>query len=156
MSRTSVRSRAALVAAGLVVIVASLTGCSNAPADLDNATASRLQTGVFDVSTQAAGGDFAAAQSALGDVQGDLLAAAAAGTVSGARAARIQSAINLVGADLSAAIEASKPTPAPAPAVTVEAPPPADAGNAGDTGNNGNGKGNGKDKSDKCKKKDDC
>jgi hypothetical protein len=140
----TVKARTIAVLAGMVLAVVSLTGCSNPPADLSESTATRLQTGVLAVSTHAAGGDYAAAQASLGAVQGDLLAAAAAGSVSSQRAAQIQSAINLVSADLSAAIEASKPTPSPepAPVETVQAPPPTD------TGNNGNDKGKdkGKDK----------
>jgi hypothetical protein len=154
MNRT-VTARAIAVLAGMTLAVVSLTGCSNAPADLSASTASRLQTGVLAVSTQAAGGDYAAAQSALGAVQGDLLAAAAAGSVSSQRAAQIQAAINLVGADLSAAIEASKPTPTsePAPVVTVEAPPPTDAGNSGNNGDQKSDKpGKGKDKPPKEEK----
>lgn len=148
MNRT-VKARAVAALSGIVLAVMALTGCSNASADLSGSTASELQTGVLAVTTQAAGGDYAAAQSALDAVQGDLLAAAAAGSVSSKRAAQIQSAINLVGADLSSAIEASKPTPTPAPVVTVEAPPPADSGDhkGEDKGDKGDGK---------CGKKDDC
>ncbi|MCU1408266.1 MAG: hypothetical protein JWM23_346 [Microbacteriaceae bacterium] len=159
MNRTRLTSRAWAVAAGLVFALVTLTGCSNAPADLQGSTAARLQTGVLDVSTKAAGGDYAAAQAALNALQGDLLTATAAGTVAAPRAAEIQSAINLVASDLSAAVEASKPTPTPAPTVTVEAPPPADTGNTGNE-NAGNGKDKYKDedKDDqgKCMKKDDC
>jgi len=91
-------------------------------ARLQQSTAAQLQAGVQNVTAAAAAGDFEAAQASLEAVQADLLTAAAAEEVSAARAADIQSALNLVSGDLVTAIEASKPEPivepAPSPSPT--------------------------------------
>jgi uncharacterized low-complexity protein len=140
------RGRALVVTAFL--LLGALTGCAGDRADLASSTANRLQSEVLEVSTKAASGDFPGAQSSLSALQADLLTAAAAGQVTAERSAKIQSAINLVSADLAAAIAASTPAPAPAPAVTVEAPAPTDSGGEDSgNGNSGNGKpGKGNDK----------
>ena len=126
--------------AATLLVAAALTACSGPSPDLATTTADKLQSGVLGVSTAAAAGDLAGAQSALTAVQADLLTAAAAGQVSAARSAEIQSAINLVTGDLADAIEASRPTPTPFP--TEDPSQPVDKGNNTDDG--------------KCKKKDDC
>ncbi|TFC81238.1 hypothetical protein E3T23_07100 [Cryobacterium cheniae] len=136
------RARLTIAVAAVVLVASALTGCSNTPPDLQQSTATQLQTGVQNVTAAAAAGDFAAAHDALEAVQADLLTAAAADQVSAARAAEIQSALNLVSADLVSAIEASRPEPTvePAPAPS-EAPASVDKGDDKDNG--------------KCKKKDD-
>jgi hypothetical protein len=135
------RTRALVVTAFL--LLGTLTGCAGGSSDLATSTANRLQSGVLQVTTQSASGDFAGAQSSLSALQADLLTAAAAGQVTAERSARIQSAINLVSADLAAALAANTPPPAPAPTVTVEAPAPTDSGN-GNSDNDKPGKGNDK------------
>jgi hypothetical protein len=136
----SARTGGALVVTAFLLLGA-LTGCAGGPADLASSTANRLQSEVLEVTTKAASGDFPGAQSSLSALQADLLTAAAAGQVSAERSAKIQSAINLVGADLAAAIAASTPAPAPAPAVTVEEPAPTDSG-GDDSENDNSGNGN--------------
>ena len=131
------RARTAIT---VFVLAVALTGCATAPAQLKDSAAERLQSGVQDVTASAATGDLAGARSALGDLQADLLAAAAAGEVTGQRSAQIQSAINLVDADLDAAIEASKPVetvapapePIPTPTPTKDAKPGKGDGKDGD------------------------
>ena len=134
------RSRFMLMAAGLLLAVAALTGCSGAQVDLQESTAGLLQSGVLEVTTAAAAGDYETAQSALNALQAHVLTAAAAGQVTAARSAEIQSAINLVQADLAAAIVASTPTPTPTPTPTTD---------PGDEKGNGNDKGT-------CKKDNTC
>lgn len=126
---TSLRSRFTIAGAALLLVGATLSGCSSS-ADLQQATAAQLQSGVLDVTTAAAAGDYASAQSALDALQADLLAAAAAGQVTAARSAEIQSAINLVSDDLASATVASTPTPTPTP---TAAPGPG-KDNGGDKG----------------------
>ncbi|TFC50145.1 hypothetical protein E3T26_11730 [Cryobacterium sp. TMT1-21] len=133
--------RLTLALATVFLVAATLTGCSNTPPALDPAIAGKLQSGVQEVSTDAAAGDFEGAKSALVAVQADLLTAAAAGQVTAERSAQVQSALNVVSADLDAAIIASKPEPTVAPAPAATADPGQDTG-----------KDNGK---DTCKKKDD-
>lgn len=121
------RSTFARAAIAVVVLSAALSGCAGTPDDLAPATADRLQDGVRSVTAAASAGDFASAQAALDSLQADLLDAASAGDVTGSRSAEIQSAINLVGADLDAAseaaIEAAKPTPTPTPTPTEDSRP---------------------------------
>ena len=137
------RARLTIALAAAVLVATALTGCASTPPDLQQTTAALLQAGVQNVTAAAAAGDFEAAQASLETVQADLLTAAAADEVSAARAADIQSALNLVSADLVAAIEASKPEPtvAPAPAPS-ETPTSVDKGDDKDNGT--------------CKKKDEC
>jgi ribosomal protein S20 len=137
------RARLTIALASVVLVAVALTGCSSTPPDLQQSTATQLQAGVQNVTAAAAAGDFEAAQASLEAVQSDLLTAAAADGVSAARAADIQAALNLVSADLLAAIEASKPEPTLAPA-----PVPSPTQTSVDKGND---KDNGK-----CKKNDDC
>ena len=138
------RARLTVALAAVVFVASALAGCGGTPPDLQQGTATQLQTGVQTVTAAAAAGDFEAAQASLEAVQADLLTAAAADQVSAARAADIQSALNLVSADLTSAIEASKPEPtvAPAPAPAPDEPTSVDKGDD---------KGDGK-----CKKNDDC
>lgn len=134
------RARLTIALSAVVLVASALTGCASTPPDLQPGTATQLQAGVQSVTAAAAAGDFEAAQASLEAVQSDLLTAAAADQVSAARAADIQSALNLVSADLISAIEASKPEPTVAPA---PAPSPTSVDKGGDKDNG------------KCKKKDD-
>jgi hypothetical protein len=121
------RSTFARAAIAVVILSVTVSGCASTPDALKQATADQLQAGVLSVTTAASAGDFGSAQAALDSLQADLLAAAAAGDVTGSRSAEIQSAINLVGADLdaasAAAIEAAKPTPTPTPTPTKDSKP---------------------------------
>ncbi|SDK05660.1 hypothetical protein SAMN05216282_102272 [Cryobacterium psychrotolerans] len=117
------RSRSVALAATLLIATAALTGCSDASPDLTPGAASQLQDGVLAVSTAAAAGDFAEAQTALAVVQADVLAATKAGDVTADRSAEIQAAIKLVGTDLAAAIAVSTPEPTKAPEPTDEPAP---------------------------------
>jgi hypothetical protein len=127
--------RLSIAVAAVLLLASTMTGCSNTAPELQQATATQLEAGVLKVTVAAAAGEFTDAQTALDAVQADLLAAAAADRVSAARSAQIQSAINLVTADLTAAIDESTPTPTPTPTSV-------DKGKNRDNG--------------KCKKKDDC
>lgn len=141
------RYRVTAVGAGILLVAASLTGCAPTPPALQAQAAEQLRAGVLAVTTAAAAGDYAGAQTALGSVQADLLEAASAEEVTSARSAEIQAAINLVGADLAAAIAAATPPPAP-PSDDDDTEEDEGNGNNGNgngngNGNNGNGNGNG-------------
>jgi hypothetical protein len=122
-----------------------LTGCAGSPATLEPVSASQLQAGVLKVTTSAAAGDFSTAQAELAAVQADLLAASAADQLTASRASQIQAAIDLVRADLAAAITASLPTPV-ATRTPSSPTPSSSSADKSDSGNSG--------KND-CKKKDD-
>lgn len=117
---SGLRARTVLAAATVLIAGSALTGCSGGEAELKASAAKQLQSGVLSVTTAAADGDFATAQSALANVQADVLAAAAAGEVTADRSTEIQAAIKLVAADLETAIAKGAPTKAP------EAPEPTD------------------------------
>ncbi|WP_104163313.1 hypothetical protein [Cryobacterium sp. N22] len=120
------RPRLVLAVAGIGLAGSLLTGCAGATAALDPGAAAELQDGVLAVSSAAAAGDFLTAQTELGTVQAALTAASAEDAVTAARAAEIQTAIDLVGADLAASIVASTPveepveTPTPEPVSTPD------------------------------------
>ena len=120
---SGLRSRTVLVAATLLIAGTVLTGCSGGEAELKASAAKQLQSGVLAVTTAAADGDFATAQSALANVKADVLAAAAAGEVTSERSKEIQATIKLVTADLAAAIAKGKPAPTKAPEPTDEPAP---------------------------------
>jgi outer membrane biosynthesis protein TonB len=113
------RPRLILAVAGIGLAGSLLTGCAGATPALDPGAAAELQDGVLAVSSAAAAGDFVTAQTELGTVQAALTAASAEDSVTAARATEIQTAIDLVGADLAASIAASVPVEAP-----VEEPSP--------------------------------
>ena len=99
------RARLGLVLAGAVVMATALAGCSAAATELDADTAQSLQSGVMSVTVAAAAGDFATAQTELSAVRGTL--AGSADRLTASRTTTIQTAIDLVEADLAAAIAAS-------------------------------------------------
>lgn len=146
-ARRSTFARAAIT---VVILSVTMSGCASTPDALEQATADQLQAGVRSVTTAASSGDFESAQAALDSLQADLLAAASAGDVTGSRSAEIQSAINLVGADLdaasAAAIEAAKPTPTPTPTPTEDSKP--GKGDKGDDDKGDDDKKGGKGKDD--------
>ena len=118
------RSRPLALAAAFLIAASALSGCAESIPELKPGAASQLQDGVLEVSTAAAAGEYAAAQSALTEVQADVLAFAKAGDVTPARSAEIQAAIKLVSADLAAAIAATPPTKAPEAPEATEEPEP--------------------------------
>ena len=120
---SGLRSRAVLAAATILIAGSALTGCSGGEAELKASAAKQLQSGVLSVTTAAADGEYATAQSALANVQADVLEAAAAGDVTADRSKEIQAAIKLVAADLAAAIAKEKPAPTQAPEPTEEPAP---------------------------------
>lgn len=130
-------ARLTIALATVLLVAAALTGCSTTPPELEQTTAAQLQAGVQEVTNDAAAADFEGARSALIAVQADLLTAAAAGQVTAARSAQIQSALNLVSADLDAAIIDSAPEPTMTPTPSPSADPGKDKGK------------------DECKKKED-
>lgn len=120
------RSRPVIVAATVLLVAGTLSGCSGTSGDLQAAAAKQLQLGVLAVSTAAAAGDFAAARPALGTVQADVLAATKAGQVSPARSSEIQAAITRVAADLAAAIKPGAPASTKSPVAPTEPTPSAE------------------------------
>ncbi|POH64743.1 MULTISPECIES: hypothetical protein [Cryobacterium] len=136
----TIRTRLVLTVAGLGLAGSLLTGCAGTTAALDPAAAADLQDGVLKVTSAAAAGDFLTAQTELGSVQTALTAASAEDAVTAARAAEIQTAIDLVGADLAASIAASTPVEVP-----VETPTP-DPVSTPDEGNDDDEKDKDKDK----------
>lgn len=173
---TSLRTRLAVVAAGIMITASTLAGCASVPPDLEETTAASFQLAVLDVTNAAKAGDYATAQAALATLQAELVTATAAEQVSGKRSAQIQTAISRVSADLAAEIAAAEAeaeaeaarveaerkaaeeaaaaaeeansNPAPAPA-----PPAEDPGDGDDKDDKDEDKGKG----DDCKKdKDDC
>lgn len=150
-----------------------LTGCGAATPSIDADTAAALQSGVLAVSVAAAAGDFATAQSELTAVRGTL--EASADKLTAARTTQIQTAIDLVDADLAAAIAASAPAePAPTETSTPvntedsdesdnsddseDSPDPADQGPATDKPAKSDNKGPDKvkDNPGQCKKSGTC
>ncbi|MFC5929038.1 hypothetical protein D6T64_03415 [Cryobacterium melibiosiphilum] len=117
------RSRLTLFAATALIVLGTLSGCSNAPAALEPATADRLQASVLDVTSAAAAGDYETALSLLSAVEADLRTSASAGQITAERSAEIQAAITVVNADLLAAVEASVPEPVPTRSATATPTP---------------------------------
>jgi hypothetical protein len=111
-----------------------------------------MQDGVVQIAQLAAGGDIAGAASQLDALQAQLAEAVDGDLVSAARAARIQTAIDAVRADLD-----GLQAPAPEPETTQPAPSPSEAedsekgddkakpDNSGPGSNSGKGKGKEKD-----------
>ena len=121
-------TRVATVACTVALVTAALSGCAPIVPGIDSAAASRMQASVSAVTQAAAAGDPAGAIAALDALEAQLKQDTASGAISADRSARIQASIDLVRADLTAAL----PTPSPTP--TEKAP-----GQKGD-------KGGGKDK----------
>ncbi|QYH35450.1 hypothetical protein [Salinibacterium sp. M195] len=136
-----------IVAAGAALVLAvSLSACAPTSPDFDSDAASLLQSSVAEVTDAAAAGDPVAALAALDVLQGQLNENTSTGAIGAERSARIQASLDLVRADLTAAL--------PDPSPTTD---PADETSNG----NGNGKGKGEgddkekdEKEDKGNKKD--
>lgn len=118
--RERLATRLSVAASAVVLTIGALSGCTQPPPDISSAEAVKLQASVMAVTKAAAGGQIAAAISALDALQAKLQEAAAAGTVTANRYTRIKASIDLVRADLTAALP--KPTPTPTPTVTMTVP----------------------------------
>lgn len=145
-----IRHRPAALLAGAALLI-PLTACS-APA-LDAGVAAQLQDSVTAVAGAAAAGDLAAAATRLDELQAEFDTAVEADQVTAARAARIQSAITAVRADLVAATPSPSTSPSGEPA--DDDADDGDKGQGGGNGNDGPGKsgrsgnsGNGSEKKD--------
>ncbi|MEV8253233.1 hypothetical protein AB0O95_04615 [Rhodoglobus sp. NPDC076762] len=142
------RSILAAVIAGALAV--SLSACAPTAPDFDPDAASLLQTSVADITDAAAAGDPAAALAALDILQEQLNESTATGAIGAERSAQIQASIDLVRADLIAAL--------PEPAPTADPEDEATSNGNGNGSDNGNGNGNDKPekpgKPDKDEKKD--
>ncbi|MCX2748803.1 hypothetical protein OOZ51_13415 [Arthrobacter sp. MI7-26] len=106
----------------LALVAGLLAGCANASDELKPGAAGKLQSEVTALAQSAADKDIPAATRALDLLTKDLADAVARGEVSPSRRQEIQSAIDLVRADLSAATTASTLTPTPSPSVETSTP----------------------------------
>lgn len=126
--------RAALRVVVMACVAGLLGGCA-AVTSIDGPTSTQFQTSVVSIAGSASTGDPATALAQLEELQSALQLALDEGRVSTERGAEIAAAIDVVRADLTAAVEA---IPAPEPA----APTP------GDDKENGKGNDKGKGKKD--------
>jgi hypothetical protein len=142
------RQRLTAAVAGVALALA-LAGCAP-QASLDSSASAQMRDAVVAVAQAAASGDPAGASTKLDGLQGQLDAAVQNDQVTAARAARIQTAIDAVRADLQALLA---PPPAPSPTQTQTQTTGTGGGqggneNSGPGNNNGNkdddGKGKGK------------
>ena len=138
-----------VLAAAVLAVTLALTGCAAQEPDYDPKVADRLQAEVLEVSQLSAAADYSAAMLALAELEVELKDALARGAITAERYESVMAALNLVRADLQAAIDALTPPP---PVVD-------DSGNGEDDdkkdddkkddekgkGNEGKGKGNGND-----------
>lgn len=109
-----------IVAAAIGLALAlCFTGCS-AQSELDGSTGKRLQEQVGHIRVAMAGGNYAAALSALDSLEADVGRSTAEGRISEARKTRILDALTLVRKD---ALAAMPSTPPPAPSPSPEATP---------------------------------
>jgi len=129
----------AVVVLCAVAVVTALSGCAPSEPELDSAVSSALQTTVADVTQAAADGDPEGALAALDTLEAQLKEDTASGAISADRSAQIQASIDLVRADLIAALPEPSPTPTP--------DEKEDKGKDKDNGKDGD-KGNEKDKDD--------
>lgn len=127
-------ARVVTVTCAAMLVTAALSGCAPTEPGLDSSAASKMQESVSLVTEAAAAGDPVGALAALDALEAQLKEDTASGAISADRSARIQASIDLVRADLIAAL------PEPEPVPTEE-----DPGKSGDKGN---------DKEDKEDKKD--
>ena len=119
-----VTARVVAVTCAAILVTAALTGCAPTEPGLDSAAASKMQESVSLVTEAAAAGDPTGALAALDALEAQLKEDTASGAISADRSARIQASIDLVRADLTAAL------PKPEPTQTEE-----DPGKSGDKGN---------------------
>lgn len=91
---------------GVVLSIGLVTGCVGS-STYDTETAGRLQQQVLAVSTASAEGDWAAASTALMELEASAATALARGEITQARFDAIMAAVSLVRADIDAAIAAA-------------------------------------------------
>ncbi|EAR24991.1 hypothetical protein A20C1_06906 [marine actinobacterium PHSC20C1] len=103
--------RVIAAASAVALVTAALTGCSQAAPEIDSDAASRMQASVSAVTQAAAVGDPEGALTALDALEAQLKLDTESGAISAERSAQIQAAIDLVRADLTAALPAPSPTP---------------------------------------------
>ena len=94
-----------------VALVVALSGCALMPHGPESPAALRMQSSVSAVTQAAAAGDPAGAIAALDALEAQLKQDTASGAISADRSARIQASIDLVRADLTAALPTPSPTP---------------------------------------------
>lgn len=132
------RRRAALPAAAIAVALTfGLSACNTA-----GDTSAAMHTSVVQIAERAAAGDYAGALAELALLDRDVAAALDAGRIDTAREQEIRAAMELVRADLEAALATvTSPTPTPTPEPTQTDDGGDDSGNEGE----GNGGGDNKD-----------
>ncbi|MFE5670611.1 hypothetical protein ACFQ58_03280 [Agromyces sp. NPDC056523] len=145
------RFRRAFAAASVTMVLAGgLAGCTAEP-DVATEQSQAYRAQVVAIAEYSATGEYANALARLDELEAEVAADAADGTLTGDREARIVEALALVRADLDAAI-ATATTPEPStPAVDDDDEGDDDddssgPGNSGDNANTGNGEDKGKDK----------
>jgi hypothetical protein len=143
--RTGWATRTASGVSAALLVAAALSGCTPAPPEIGAAAAKELHSSVLAVTQAAATGDIAGALADLNTLEAQLREATASGDVSADRNARIEASINLVRADLTAALP---PSPASSPSPTTSKPTP-----KGGTGSNQTGPSDTPGKGDPGKKK---
>ncbi|MET1053502.1 MAG: hypothetical protein ABWX65_12765 [Mycetocola sp.] len=115
--------RAALATA---LVIGLTSGCQAGTPDLGAAQAEAFQSRVLAVSTSVADGDYTTALQELTDLETELNAAAADGSVTFARHERIEAALVAVRADIQAAIDAATPAEETEPTTAPEDEPDED------------------------------
>lgn len=139
----------------MVVATALLAGCAQAPA-YEPETAERLQAHVLAVSTTTAEGDWAGASTRLLELEASASTALARGEITQERYDAIMSALQLVRADVEAAIAAAEAEAARVAAEAEAARIAAEeAARAAEEAQRNDDKGNGDDKKKDEKKDDD-
>lgn len=139
--------RAPLAAMAITVVLA-LGGCAPASHDQSDAVSAQLEQTVLAVTDAIAAQDWSVAERDLAVLEGQVEAAAAAGTLTAERADGIREAIALVRGDVIEALDEESVEPAPEPP-PQDAPGNSGGNNGGNNGGNGNGSGNGNGNGDK-------
>ncbi|MEO7006138.1 MAG: hypothetical protein ABI275_01750 [Terrimesophilobacter sp.] len=116
----------------MALVTAALSGCAPVAPGIDSAAASKMQASVSAVTQAAAANDPSRAIAGLDTLEAQLKQDTASGAINADRSARIQASIDLVRADLTAAL----PTPSPTPTVQT----PSQQENKGKDGNDKKGK----------------
>ncbi|MDQ0577014.1 hypothetical protein [Agromyces albus] len=126
-----------------VAIAVALTFGVSACASAEQ-TADAMHSSVVQIAERAVAGDFVGALAELELLDRDVTVALDAGSIDADREQVIRAAIDLVRADLEAALAAATPSPAPAPDDDDEGDDGDGNGNGNENGgNSGNGNGNG-------------
>ena len=110
--------------AGATLVAVILAGCATPESEISLDVSAQMQDSVVSIAESAAAGDLASATALLDELQKQLDDAVANGDVSAKRAVAIQSAIDVVRADLQAAPVAPVESP---PAESTEPPQPTES-----------------------------